>query len=193
MLNFSLLLKNFATEPYFESVTLVDTSEYGFFQYKENVTHYIVAENDVNTHLKQWMETIRERSNELAQARQEGREIPTFAKQLIIIANVEELNRLVYIDDVAAATLIDLSRAEGIYFILAGHHDCMDRNRDALPLKMRSKLTTAIIAMPLNDQSIFSIKYVSNEPALGKDEVYYYVKGSIIKLKMPKVTNEVTV
>ncbi|WP_242473758.1 hypothetical protein, partial [Bacillus cereus group sp. N28] len=63
----------------------------------------------------------------------------------------------------------------------------------ALPMKMRNKLTTAIIAMPLNDQSIFSIKYVSNEPALGKDKVYYYVKGSIIKLKMPKVTNEVTV
>ncbi|MDM5436398.1 type VII secretion protein EssC [Bacillus hominis] len=178
---------------YFESVTLVDTSEYGFVQYKENVTHYIVAENDVNTHLKQWMENIRERSNELAQARQEGREIPTFAKQLIIIANVEELNRLVYIDDVAATNLIDSSRAVGIYFIFAGHHEYMDRNRDALPMKMRSKLTTAIIAMPLNDQSIFSIKYVSNEPALGKDEVYYYVKGSIIKLKMPRVTNEVTV
>ncbi|MED0993373.1 type VII secretion protein EssC [Bacillus nitratireducens] len=178
---------------YFESVTLVDTSEYGLVQYKENVTHYIVAENDVNTHLKQWMETIRERSNELAQARQEGREIPTFAKQLIVIANVEELNRLVYIDDVAAATLIDSSRAVGIYFIFAGHHEYMDRNRDALPMKMRNKLTTAIIAMPLNDQSIFNIKYVSNEPALGKDEVYYYVKGSIIKLKMPRVTNEVTV
>ncbi|EOO74267.1 hypothetical protein COI73_31130 [Bacillus cereus] len=72
------------------------------------------------------METIRERSNELAQARQEGREIPTFAKQLIVIANVEELNRLVYIDDVAAATLIDSSRAVGIYFILAGHHEYMD-------------------------------------------------------------------
>ncbi|PGV62334.1 type VII secretion protein EssC [Bacillus cereus] len=178
---------------YFESVTLVDTSEYGLVQYKENVTHYIVAENDVNTHLKQWMETIRERSNELAQARQEGREIPTFAKQLIVIANVEELNRLVYIDDVAAATLIDSSRAVGIYFIFAGHHEYMDRNRDALPMKMRNKLTTAIIAMPLNDQSIFNIKYVSNEPALGKDEVYYYVKGSIIKLKMPRVTNEVMV
>ncbi|EJS11254.1 type VII secretion protein EssC [Bacillus cereus VDM062] len=178
---------------YFESVTLVDTSEYGLVQYKENVTHYIVAENDVNTHLKHWMETIRERSNELAQARQEGREIPTFAKQLIVIANVEELNRLVYIDDVAAATLIDSSRAVGIYFILAGHHEYMDRNRDALPMKMRNKLTTAIIAMPLNDQSIFSIKYVSNEPALGKDKVYYYVKGSIIKLKMPRVTNEVMV
>ncbi|MBG9687639.1 hypothetical protein ABD97_20965 [Bacillus mycoides] len=80
-----------------------------------------------------------------------------------------------------------------MYFILAGHHDYMDRNRDALPLKMRSKLTTAIIAMPLNDQSIFNIKYVSNEPALGKDEVYYYVKGNITKLKMPRVTNEVMV
>ncbi|MGH1163157.1 type VII secretion protein EssC, partial [Bacillus mycoides] len=178
---------------YFESVTLVDTSEYGLVQYKENVTHYIVEENDVNTHLKHWMETIRERSNELAQARQEGREIPTFAKQLIVIANLEELNRLVYIDDVAAATLIDSSRAVGIYFIFAGHHEYMDRNRDALPMKMRSKLTTAIIAMPLNDQSIFSIKYVSNEPALGKDEVYYYVKGNITKLKMPRVTNEVMV
>ncbi|EOO34198.1 hypothetical protein IKK_05731, partial [Bacillus mycoides] len=33
----------------------------------------------------------------------------------------------------------------------------------------------------------------SNEPALGKDELYYYVKGNIIKLKMPRVTNEVTV
>ncbi|MED1568059.1 hypothetical protein P4U88_19460 [Bacillus paramycoides] len=60
-------------------------------------------------------------------------------------------------------------------------------------MKMRSKLTTAIIAMPLNDQSIFNIKYVSNEPDLGKDEVYYYVKGNIIKLKMPRVTNEVAV
>jgi len=34
-------------------------------------------------------------------------------------------------------------------------------------------------AVALNDQSIFNIKYVSNEPALGKDEVYYYVKENI--------------
>ena len=90
-------------------------------------------------------------------------------------------------------TLIDLSRTVGIYFVLAGHHDYMDRNREALPMKMRSKLTAAIIAMPLNDQSIFNIKYISNEAPLGKDEVYYYQKGNIMKLKMPRVTNEVTV
>ena len=54
----------------------------------------------------------------------------------------------------------------------------MDRNREALPMKMRSKLTAAIIAMPLNDQSIFNIKYISNEAPLGKDEVYYYQKGT---------------
>ncbi|MCX2827442.1 hypothetical protein RGU76_07025 [Bacillus pseudomycoides] len=50
-----------------------------------------------------------------------------------------------------------------------------------------------IITMPLNDQSVFNVKYVSNEASLGKDEVYYYQKGSIMKLKMPRVTNEVTV
>ncbi|PED05902.1 type VII secretion protein EssC [Bacillus pseudomycoides] len=178
---------------YFESITLVDTAEYSFVQYKDNVTHYIVEENEVNVHVKYWMEVIRERSLELSQARQEGREIPVFTKQLIIMTNVEEFSRLVYLETDDATTLMDLSRAVGIYFVLAGHHDYMDRNRDALPMKMRSKLTAGIIAMPLNDQSVFNVKYVSNEAALGKDEVYYYQKGSIMKLKMPRVTNEVTV
>ena len=59
---------------YFESVTLVDTAEYSFVQYKDNVTHYIVDENEINMHAKYWMEVIRERALELAQARQEGRE-----------------------------------------------------------------------------------------------------------------------
>ncbi|PEG02834.1 type VII secretion protein EssC [Bacillus cereus] len=178
---------------YFESVTLVDTAEYSFVQYKDNVTHYIVDENEINMHAKYWMEVIRERALELAQARQEGREIPAFTKQLIIMTNVEEFSKFVYLEMEDAATLIDLSRTVGIYFVLAGHHDYMDRNREALPMKMRSKLTAAIIAMPLNDQSIFNIKYISNEAPLGKDEVYYYQKGNIMKLKMPRVTNEVTV
>ena len=58
---------------YFESVTLVDTAEYSFVQYKDDVTHYIVDENEINMHAKYWMEVIRERALELAQARQEGR------------------------------------------------------------------------------------------------------------------------
>ncbi|HDR4571463.1 type VII secretion protein EssC [Bacillus cytotoxicus] len=178
---------------YFDSVTLVDTAEYSFVQYKDNVMHYIVEENEVNVHVKYWMEVIRERSLALSQARQEGREIPVFTKQLIIMTNVEEFSRLVYLETDDATTLMDLSRTVGIYFVLAGHHDYIDRNRDALPMKMRSKLTAGIIAMPLNDQSVFNIKYVSNEAPLGKDEVYYYQKGSIIKLKMPRVMNEVTV
>ena len=68
----------------------------------------------------------------------------------------------------------------------------MDRNREALPMKMRSKLTAAIIAMPLNDQSIFNIKYISNEAPLGKDEVLLS-KRKHNETKMPRVTNEVTV
>jgi len=60
-------------------------------------------------------------------------------------------------------------------------------------LEDENKLTAGIIAMPLNDQSVFNIKYISNEPALGKDEVYYCVKGNTTKLKMLRVTNEVTV
>ncbi|EOA3904394.1 hypothetical protein ACO11K_002714 [Bacillus cytotoxicus] len=39
-------------------------------------------------------------------------------------------------------------------------------------MKMRRKRTAIIIAMLLNDQSVFNIKYVNNEAPLGKDEVY---------------------
>ena len=92
---------------YFESVTLVDTAEYSFVQYKDNVTHYIVDENEINMHAKYWMEVIRERALELAQARQEGREIPAFTKQLIIMTNVEEFSKFVYLEMEDAATLID--------------------------------------------------------------------------------------
>ncbi|OOR51609.1 hypothetical protein BLX05_13120 [Bacillus pseudomycoides] len=60
-------------------------------------------------------------------------------------------------------------------------------------MKMRSKLKAGIVTIPLNDQSVFNIKYVSSKTSLGKDEVYDYQKGSIMKLKMPRVTNEVTV
>nr|WP_257128988.1 hypothetical protein [Bacillus pseudomycoides] len=60
-------------------------------------------------------------------------------------------------------------------------------------LKMRSKLTADIITIPVNDQSVFNIKYASNKTSLGKEEVYDYQKGNITKLKIPRVTNEVTV
>lgn len=178
---------------YFESVTLIDTAEYSFVEQKEEVTHYLVGEEETRSHVTNWIATIHERSQELSNARQEGREAPVFPKQLIIVSNVEEFNKFMQIEDDDATTLVDLSRVVGIYFVFAGHHDYIYRNREALPMKIRGKLTAAIVAMPLNDQSIFSVKYISNEPALGKDEVYYYVKGNIIKIKMPRVLTGVTV
>ncbi|SCL90773.1 Protein of unknown function [Bacillus cytotoxicus] len=36
---------------YFDSLTLVDTAEYSFVQYKDNVMHYIVEENEINVHV----------------------------------------------------------------------------------------------------------------------------------------------
>jgi len=40
--------------------------------------------------------------------------------------------------------------------------------------------------MVLNGQSISNIKYIGDKPFLGKYEVYFYVKGSINKLRMPR-------
>ncbi len=50
-------------------------------------------------------------------------------------------------------------------------------------LKMRSKLTADIITIPVNDQSVFNIKYASNKTSLGKDEVYDYQKETLLNLK----------
>lgn len=188
---FSIVVQ--VNKDYFESVTLIDTVEYRFIEQKEDVTHYLVGEEETRRHLTNWIETIHERSQELSNARQKGRETPVFSKHRIIISNVEEFNKAVQIEDEDATTLVDLSRAVGIYFVLAGHHDYIYRNREALPMKIRGKLTATIVAMLLNDQGVFSVKYISNEPVLGKDEVYYYAKGNIIKIKMPRVLTGVTV
>ena len=87
------------------------------------------------------MEVIRERALELAQARQEGREIPAFTKQLIIMTNVEEFSKFVYLEMEDAKNfnrsisysrhLLCISRSPRLH----------NRNREALPMKMRSKLT----------------------------------------------------
>ena len=82
------------------------------------------------------------------------------------MTNVEEFSKFVYLEMEDAATLIDLSRTVGIYFVLAGHHDYMGRNREALPMKMRSKLTAAIIAMPLNDQKYLQHKIYKQRSAI---------------------------
>nr|WP_255295750.1 hypothetical protein [Bacillus pseudomycoides] len=50
-------------------------------------------------------------------------------------------------------------------------------------MKMRSKLTADIITIPVNDQSVFNIKYASNKTSLGKDEVYDYQKETLLNLK----------
>lgn len=50
-------------------------------------------------------------------------------------------------------------------------------------LKMRSKLTADIITIPVNDQSVFNIKYTSNKTSLGKDEMYDYQKETLQNLK----------
>ena len=47
--------------------------------------------------------------------------------------------------------------------------------------------------MPVNDQNVFNIKYISNEKQLAKDEVYMYLKGALTKLKMPLIKEEVRV
>ncbi|MGG3527985.1 hypothetical protein ABES13_21525 [Bacillus pseudomycoides] len=50
-------------------------------------------------------------------------------------------------------------------------------------MKMRSKLTADIITIPVNDQSVFNIKYTSNKTSLGKEEVYDYQKETLQNLK----------
>ncbi|MBM7361574.1 type VII secretion protein EssC [Priestia taiwanensis] len=178
---------------YVESITLVDTPSYTFIPFKEKVTNYIVEEHEVKVHIGKWLSLIQERTQKLTECRQTGKEAPAFSTHIVFIADVEAFNKVILLDDQETSILIDASRTVGVFFIFAGHHDYINRNREAMTLKIKTKLTSSIVTMPLNDQTIFSVKYISNEQPLGKDEVYYYVKGQIIKVKMPRVRSEVPV
>ncbi|MEZ0116907.1 UNVERIFIED_ORG: hypothetical protein ABRZ91_000864 [Heyndrickxia coagulans] len=47
--------------------------------------------------------------------------------------------------------------------------------------------------MQANDQTIFTTKYINNEPQLAPDEIYYDLKGSLTKIKTLLIKNGVQI
>jgi DNA segregation ATPase FtsK/SpoIIIE, S-DNA-T family len=176
------------------NMIVIDTPEYGLIEQKDSVKSYAVEESEVISQFNEWKSLIIERQKTLSEARFAGTQGDLhFTKELIVIVDTEMFCKLVYINDDDAALLIDTARIVGVHFIFAGQEDYMGRDRDPLPMRIRSKLSSGIIKMPVNDQNVFNIKYISNEKQLAKDEVYMYLKGALTKLKMPLLKEEVRV
>ncbi|MEZ0116911.1 UNVERIFIED_ORG: hypothetical protein ABRZ91_000868 [Heyndrickxia coagulans] len=52
------------------------------------------------------------------------------------------------------------------FFVSRGQEDYFSRSRDQIVFKCKSKINAGIIKMQANDQTIFTTKYINNEPQL---------------------------
>ncbi|MEZ0116938.1 UNVERIFIED_ORG: S-DNA-T family DNA segregation ATPase FtsK/SpoIIIE [Heyndrickxia coagulans] len=177
-----------------KNTVIVDSADYGLISFKDKVGCYVVEEPDVILQFNEWKALINERHQLLSEAKVTGRQMDVhFERKLIFIGNMEAFCNKVFISEEDAALLIDQSKSVEVFFIFCGQEDYFSRNRDPLVFKCKSKLNAGIIKMQANDQTIFTTKYINNEPQLAPDEVYYYLKGSLTKIKMPLIKNGVQV
>ncbi|MGC4376903.1 type VII secretion protein EssC [Fictibacillus sp. Mic-4] len=175
-----------------ETMGVIDTTDYGLIEYRNKVKSYAVNEQDILEQLNNWKSLIKDRLQILSEAKVAGKQKDiSFKRQLIFIVDIESFCNKVFINDEDASLLIDMAKTVEFYFIICGQEDYLYRNRDSLAMKCKSKITSGLIKMPVNDQNVFNIKYINNEAPLAKDEVYYYLKGSLIKIKMPLTKAEV--
>lgn len=177
-----------------ENVVIIDTTEYGFIQYKDKVQSYAVEESEVMAQFNNWKALIRERHQILSEAKIAGEQNKAhFNPEIVFIIDIEAFCNRIFINEEDAALFIDMAKTVDVFFIFCGQEEYFRRNRDPLPLKCKSKLTAGLIKMPINDQDVFNAKYIRNESPLARDDVYYYLNGSLTKIKMPLINSEVQV
>ena len=156
-----------------EIVTIFDPiDEYRSF--KDNVGNYLG--NGMS--YRSLLDSLKER---VLMARKQRR----MFEQFVIVTDLGQFVADSNIEPNELALLMEEGHRVGLHFIFATHKAYLSSYAD-IPKYMKTQLDTAIVAMKMSDQSIFTRSTTGREEQLLDDQVYLHYQNSKIKLKITK-------
>lgn len=156
-----------------EIVTIFDPiDEYRSF--KDNVGNYLG--NGMS--YRSLLDSLKER---VLMARQQRR----MFEQFVIVTDLGQFVADSNIEPNELALLMEEGHRVGLHFIFATHKAYLSSYAD-IPKYMKTQLDTAIVAMKMSDQSIFTRSTTGREEQLLDDQVYLHYQNAQMKLKITK-------
>ena len=156
-----------------EIVTIFDpTDEYRSF--KDNVGNYLGNGMSHRTIL----DSLKER---VLMARKQRR----MFEQFVVVTDLGQFVADSNIEPNELALLMEEGHRVGLHFIFATHKAYLSSYAD-IPKYMKTQLDTAIVAMKMSDQSIFTRSTTGREEQLLDDQVYLHYQNAQMKLKITK-------
>ena len=156
-----------------EIVTIFDPiDEYRSF--KDNVGNYLG--NGMSYH--SLLDSLKER---VLMARKQRR----MFEQFVIVTDLGQFVADSNIEPNELALLMEEGHRVGLHFIFATHKAYLSSYAD-IPKYMKTQLDTAIVAMKMSDQSIFTRSTTGREEQLLDDQVYLHYQNAQMKLKITK-------
>lgn len=156
-----------------EIVTIFDPiDEYRSF--KDNVGNYLG--NGMS--YRSLLDSLKER---VLMARKQRR----MFEQFVIVTDLGQFVADSNIEPNELALLMEEGHRVGLHFIFATHKAYLSSYAD-IPKYMKTQLDTAIIAMKMSDQSIFTRSTTGREEQLLDDQVYLHYQNAQMKLKITK-------
>ena len=156
-----------------EIVTIFDPiDEYRSF--KDNVGNYLG--NGMS--YRSLLDSLKER---VLMARKQRR----MFEQFVIVTDLGQFVADSNIEPNELALLMEEGHRVGLHFIFATHKAYLSSYAD-IPKYMKTQLDTAIVAMKMSDQSIFTRSTTGREEQLLDDQVYLHYQNAQIKLKITK-------
>ena len=156
-----------------EIVTIFDPiDEYRSF--KDNVGNYLGNGMSYRTIL----DSLKER---VLMARKQRR----MFEQFVVVTDLGQFVADSNIEPNELALLMEEGHRVGLHFIFATHKAYLSSYAD-IPKYMKTQLDTAIVAMKMSDQSIFTRSTTGREEQLLDDQVYLHYQNAQMKLKITK-------
>lgn len=156
-----------------EIVTIFDPiDEYRSF--KDNVANYLGNGMSYRTIL----DSLKER---VLMARKQRR----MFEQFVVVTDLGQFVADSNIEPNELALLMEEGHRVGLHFIFATHKAYLSSYAD-IPKYMKTQLDTAIVAMKMSDQSIFTRSTTGREEQLLDDQVYLHYQNAQMKLKITK-------
>ena len=156
-----------------EMITIFDSiAEHS--QFSDNVGNYIGYDMDCRSTL----ESLKER---VLMARKQR---STF-EHFVVITDVSQFVSQSNIEPNELALLIEEGQRVGLHFLFVTHKTYLTSYTD-ITKYMKAHLDTALIAMKMSDQSIFTRSSMGREEPLLDDQIYFHYQNVQVKLKITK-------
>ena len=156
-----------------EMITIFDSiAEHS--QFSDNVGNYIGYDMDCRSTL----ESLKERV--LIARKQRS----TF-EHFVVITDVSQFVSQSNIEPNELALLIEEGQRVGLHFLFVTHKTYLTSYTD-ITKYMKAHLDTALIAMKMSDQSIFTRSSMGREEPLLDDQIYFHYQNVQVKLKITK-------